>query len=64
MKVNAVEEHELLLNDDVTMGGELWKEHPPWYWQAWNKWLNVSEAAVETPEIPKCPSAVEHGWGK
>ncbi len=26
MKVNAVGEHELLLNDDVTIGGELWKE--------------------------------------
>ena len=44
--------------------GELWKEHPPRYWHAWNEWLNVSDAAAETPEIPKCPSVVEHGWGK
>ena len=22
------------------------------------------DTAAETPEIPKCPSVVEHGWGK
>ena len=40
--------------------GELWEEHPSRYWKAWYRWIN--ETDMDSPEIPTCPSSLEHEW--
>jgi len=46
------------LNDDW---GQLWREHPTRYWDAWWAWVNATDAEAQ-PDIPACPAALEHGW--
>ena len=41
--------------------GELWREHPPRYWDAWWRWVNRTGADAN-PDIPACPASVEYGW--
>ena len=58
-----------LAEGQVADWGEIWSEHPSWYFDAWDRWINTPANATDSELIPKCPEgsggggALVHDWG-